>query len=1693
MKFLAPILAMVMMAFGAMAQPFAGVKRNSVTTNSNPSTSLSAGQGLIWDGVSLVWTNGTISASASNAISTINGRGSNTVFIITETNGTVPTVTTVAGGPNQATNIINLPWAGPAASGPLHSNDFGSFLAKQNTNTVWVSATGNDANAGTEASPLATPNAAVARLRGVGNIIISGALTNSPTKTISLNARMATNINVVGGTLYFGSNVVGSAFTSVGSGVYSVTIDTNLWATNNYGSDKMMWLYEYGTPEGFIPLDTRVPIYGSRDYRLPDFFRLTNGPSATTLGNGGYFLSNTVLYVKFSDGAAPGTRSVWLPNQHATNCAVYNGTNSTSIRFIGTRTYFARDGYNFTGIGGDFVAKGSTAAGSYNEGFITDDGVTPSPIFIGCEAYANANDGFGYTMFLNSRTNFPVILEDGCWAHDNGDGGSSCHYGGVVIARNGAYTDESREGGLTPYAGAIYQVDHCLIARNDIGFYVSGGPLRGDPTWTNRVTGVFGRNIRAVDNRLTFFYDTIETNLLIDCQDCYVRSLSSGGNFFASALAPVNHILRFSGVMGNTEGSIRTDTSVYKNPTLVGPAYYTNQDNSALNTRLTLVNSVNFGSPDFVQSMSNYMFLHQRAQFLMNDSGQSVAIEDGAFVRLRNGSSIQLGLNGTTNTLRIGTNSYITGNANDSEDADRTQVPGDGFKRTNTLVRWKDLEGITTVYNSNGVVSDRGLIVPPGFLFYEEFNYPTTRGTQIENRYAYGDVKYKLYNTGGLGPSIFNEGGYLKMSNAIANTAIYLGVTNNMTGSLTSSNITKSFVRFQVTTNISGATSNATVIGMVLANYTDPAIWAGDTNTLHMYLDTAAGTMNIQRGVIGLGGQNLLSATIWNNGPDAYRPHEWEVQIYSNTIVSKIDGRNFYYSTNDEAQLFTHHKVGIVELLGAGTNSPGVELDTWGVGWADHTMQFQDNLVFVGGSGGITLSRNNTSNGVTVVTINDDDAGGGGGALRIETNSVLVRSSTTNINFIEGPDIGWLSTNNTGANKVDLAPRVIDTELLEWAGISTNKFLTTNHILIGLVASNQVRVAAGSGITVTPAGSAGVMTYTVANASSAAFGGLNEVQYSDGSGNFRATNKFFWETNIGVLFLTASDSADEDRAFATRDTSLGVTNYYGNQGIAVHASGGNEVFRIFPKIPSWGAEASTDPYWQFQTNGFFPSIQNHADLGAFSLRTKTNWANAEDSFYANIRGTNRSQSLGVTTWTTNGISRPLIDGTNVLINGATGNYFEWNAWSTTNYAYRFTNIAVGQSIVINTWVTNGSTVLIGVDTTVPLAANWYYDGNVVNPRSNGWSRIEVYRKTDTSSTNITVDTTLFALVAGNNITFSTNLTTAEITITGSGSGATNTPVLATGFLDLTNQIYYRSTDYSGSPGWVLADFSGKSVLTHTNILNTNTTFLITNPVNGASLVWEVRANTLGTNFGINVNTNGSESAAIQVRWFSPTNTTGSGYHFIAESNYIYLLSMRCAVTPNGGTNVYVSWTTTSPNPQRGSISLVAAGQSPSNAVVGGTLYKAITVPAFTNLNATIATFTNAAFYITPAHTLTNNGDSIETIWRGNANAGTNNIKMIYGMSTILDTGTFTNGITGWEAGMEITRTGNTSAHIDAWVDFQQSTAAAVIANGGKFRTSLDLTVITNGIGLTNLLQLASNRAGCISNNYMRVSYDPASR
>lgn len=167
---------------------------------------------------------------------------------------------------------------------------------------------------------------------------------------------------------------------------------------------------------------------------------------------------------------------------------------------------------------------------------------------------------------------------------------------------------------------------------------------------------------------------------------------------------------------------------------------------------------------------------------------------------------------------------------------------------------------------------------------------------------------------------------------------------------------------------------------------------------------------------------------------------------------------------------------------------------------------------------------------------------------------------------------------------------------------------------------------------------------------------------------------------------------------------------------------------------------------------------------------------------------------------------------------------------------------------------------------------------------------------------------------------------------------------------------------------------------------------------------------------------------------------------------------------------------------------VSAGNSESNAVISGAMFA--TTTSFTNLNAT-GTMTNLANVTIPAHFMTNSLDAVHAIWRGTmplAVPNTNQFQIVFGSTTILDTGLQTASNTVFEAECWIVRTGNTSQHVEGRFEWGPG-------NGAPFAfTNANLEIAeTNGINTVLALKGGARRLGAHTNNFFRVWYEPATR
>lgn len=204
--------------------------------------------------------------------------------------------------------------------------------------------------------------------------------------------------------------------------------------------------------------------------------------------------------------------------------------------------------------------------------------------------------------------------------------------------------------------------------------------------------------------------------------------------------------------------------------------------------------------------------------------------------------------------------------------------------------------------------------------------------------------------------------------------------------------------------------------------------------------------------------------------------------------------------------------------------------------------------------------------------------------------------------------------------------------------------------------------------------------------------------------------------------------------------------------------------------------------------------------------------------------------------------------------------------------------------------------------------------------------------------------------------------------------------------------------------------------------------------------------------------------------------TGANLSHVVGNNLTVSAAKRVALGNGDGTYVIIDTN-----------AFVRAGQSASNAVIGGSTYWLNGV--YTNLNA-IGTLSNLASGTIAGHTLTNTGSRIFAEWHGklaDSQANSNRFTLGFGSQTFLDTGlqNSSNGV--FYAWAKIWRTGPTSQHVDAHFEWAAGGIPFTATNA-----NVELTQ-TNGIDTTLFMQGAGSRLGAHTNTTFEVSLRPASR
>lgn len=169
--------------------------------------------------------------------------------------------------------------------------------------------------------------------------------------------------------------------------------------------------------------------------------------------------------------------------------------------------------------------------------------------------------------------------------------------------------------------------------------------------------------------------------------------------------------------------------------------------------------------------------------------------------------------------------------------------------------------------------------------------------------------------------------------------------------------------------------------------------------------------------------------------------------------------------------------------------------------------------------------------------------------------------------------------------------------------------------------------------------------------------------------------------------------------------------------------------------------------------------------------------------------------------------------------------------------------------------------------------------------------------------------------------------------------------------------------------------------------------------------------------------------------------------------------------------------------------MAQAGAGTSNVFVGGTLF--ISTATWTNLNPT-GTISNLATVSIVGSTLANAGDQLLGVWSGNfpnALENTQDLRIRFGGTTILDTGTQTASNCTWSAWVRVVRTGAATEHCDAHLEWGPG-------GGVPFSFTNVNSEIAETLTSTLNLQMQSNgsrRSGAVTNNFFSCEFKAAPR
>lgn len=321
---------------------------------------------------------------------------------------------------------------------------------------VFMSPNGDDTNAGTESTPVATFAVAKNLLREGGELfMLPGTYENAGILNLSDFAKI-TGISKV--RLFYYTQKITSA-TLVSGNIYKVAF---VGGTTLASLTKYLYIHDVADPDTEILSAEKHPLQKGQTHRLPStriYQVSTLAEVESTTSHHCWYTDGTDIYFSIPEGTDLSTNPVIVPARV--------DIGATEKRTVEIRNIdFLYCGMTLTGLSGLFenvsCGMGRSRAGQIRCDYCKD------LVLRNCEAYAahTASGGDGVNTHNTDTTisdQSRIVLEN-CWLHDNGDDGESCHENSLTIHHGGLY--EYNGNGITPASGGGSDCHGCLVRRS---------------------------------------------------------------------------------------------------------------------------------------------------------------------------------------------------------------------------------------------------------------------------------------------------------------------------------------------------------------------------------------------------------------------------------------------------------------------------------------------------------------------------------------------------------------------------------------------------------------------------------------------------------------------------------------------------------------------------------------------------------------------------------------------------------------------------------------------------------------------------------------------------------------------------------------------------------------------------------------------------------------------------------------------------------------------------------------------------------------------------------------------------------------------------------------------------------------------------------------------------------------------------